>query len=227
MYMKTTIVFMVVFLAAVFSAAASTITLGITYVKDGSLTSPDSARVDIVYQPSGSTTTYDLLPDSAIWDTSITITGNTDEYATIKYTIFSGDDTAYARDIERIRYDTSSFNEVYWGELADRADSGSIATAGFYVWSYGTKEVTLTSAEKTTLTEQFRAEIERDEGFLWDLVYYWGACDSCKTIYYPEDGTSPKDSAVVYSANGTAKKRVVFRHSNNNAVADSSEVSNR
>lgn len=63
-------------------------------------------------------------------------------------------------------------------------------------------------------------------GLTEDLVYFWGACDSCYARYFPEDGTANKDSAYLINPklteSDTLTAKVVFRHSNVSSVADSS-----
>lgn len=221
---------MLVFAASTFAVRFPA---GITYLKEGVPTVPDSARLDVVFFPSGTDTIIPLAPNTAVWDTTLNITGINDLFAVLKYTIFSGTDTAYGRDGIRLEYDSSSFQSSFWREIADAADSGGIANVGLYVWTYGTREltsisdVTLTAAERQAVADSARAEIERSSGFLWNLLYFWGACDQCYTVYFPDDGTSPKDSAVVYNSAGVAQMTIKYSHSNVNTVADTSKVFDR
>lgn len=225
----------VIFIALLFcltSLLGAKLPVGFTFIKDGVLTAPDSARIDVILLPSETDTTFALAPDSAIWDTLINITTN-DTKATIKYTLFSGGDTAFARETYELQYDSSLFLSSFWREIADNSDSGSIANVGVYVWTYGTREltalsgITLSPAERQAIADSARAEMERSSGFLWNLLNFWGACDSCYTVYFPDDGTSPKDSAVVYNNAGVAQMTIKYSHSNNNAVADTSKVFDR
>lgn len=230
--MKNIVILLLVIIFAT-SVFAVRFPAGITYLKEGVPTVPDSARLDIVFQPSGADTIIPLAPNTAVWDTTLNITGINDLFAVLKYTIFSGTDTAYGRDDIRLEYDSSSFQASFWREIADASDSGSIANVGVYVWTYGTREltalsgITLSPAERQAIADSARAEMERSSGFLWNLLNFWGACDSCYTVYFPDDGTSPKDSAVVYNNAGVAQMTIKYSHSNNNAVADTSKVFDR
>lgn len=53
------------------------------------------------------------------------------------------------------------------------------------------------------------------------MLYYLGACENCKKVYYPEDGTSPKDSIVVFDAGDVRRFKMTFQHSNTETVLDS------
>lgn len=219
--------------AASFVYSASTIPAGFVYEKNGIVTTPDSARINMMFQPSGLDTAFGVEPDSGIWDTVFSITDNADKYVSIFYTIFSGSDTAYGTEVLSLRLDTASFTDDYWAKLADRADSGSIANVGLLVWTYATRELTaisnvsLTAAERAAIADSARAEIERSDGFLWSLVYYWATCDGCYAVYYPDDGTSPKDSVAVFDDAGTKQSVIHYRNSNVSTVLDSSEVEAR
>ena len=63
--------------------------------------------------------------------------------------------------------------------------------------------------------------IERVDGMLDLFAAFWGACDSCFSVYYPEDGTSPKDSVVIFDSLGVARGKITYFHSNVGAVLDS------
>lgn len=230
---KFLIIFLVVLLisAAVFSA--STVPVGIVYTKNGVLTTPDSIRIDMEFYPSLSDTTFKVTPSSGIWDSLYSITSNVDKAVNVVYKIYSGADTAYGSEIISLRLDTASFKPDFWRKLALHADSGSIANAGLYVWAYSTKivdEVTslsLSGAERAAIADSARARIERDGGFLWNLVYFWASCDGCYTVYFPDDGTSPKDSVVIYDALGVVQTVIKYKHSNNNAVLDTANTDTR
>lgn len=230
--MKKTLIILLLLSLAI-PALAVRFPVGIVYTKEGSLTQPDSVRIDITFYPSGTDTVFGIAPDTAIWDSTLNISGITDLFADIVYTIYSGSDTAFGSSLIRLEYDSSSFQASFWREIADAADSGAVANAGIYVWTYGTRELTaisnvsLTAAERQAIADSARAEMERSGGFMWNLAYYFGACDSCLTVYYPNDGTSPKDSVVIYSKNGTAQMTIRYGHSNNPQVADTSRTFDR
>lgn len=66
--------------------------------------------------------------------------------------------------------------------------------------------------------------LEGSNRFLYYLASYWGVVPGDTTIYYPNDGTSRKDSVVVYDSTSTKKVTVIFKHSNDTNVMDSTII---
>jgi len=198
----------------------------------GQLAVPDSLRIKLEFVPTGYDSTFTLTSGlSYIGNGYITITGRTDNFVTIYYTFFkTGDSTLAQSSPIEIRFDTSNYNSNYWHRTALHSDSGSVTQTGLYAWTYGSRTVTdktgfsLSNAERQAIADSVRNELERNEGFLWSLVHFWGTSDSAITVYYPNDGSSPKDSVVIYDAAGTRKLKVIYKHSNNNTVLDSSLI---
>ncbi len=199
------------------------------YNESGVLTTPDSLRVDMVFFPSEDDTSFLSEPTSAKWDTMVSISGVIDNFVEINYTIFDGIDSLLGSEFRYLRFDTSFFSESYWGELADRADSGifNAATIGLYVWTYGTRTVTdktgfsLSATERQAIADSVQNELERPGGLLSNVAYFWAACSNCTQVYYPNTGSSPKDSVVTFDGSGIRRMKITYKHSNVNTILDS------
>lgn len=69
-----------------------------------------------------------------------------------------------------------------------------------------------------------KAALEAEGSFLWLITHFWGSCDGCYQVLYPNDGTSPKDSVVVFNGSDIAELKIRYHHSNDAAVIDSITV---
>jgi hypothetical protein len=112
--------------------------------------------------------------------------------------------------------DVMSF-EVIGGQLQIGADCNASAT----VTARGM--MTLNDSAGVNLTYAATAQYQVD--LSQDINYFWGACDSCYQILFPEDGSSNKDSAYVINPKeagaDTLVGRVLYHHSNVPSVYDS------
>jgi len=69
-----------------------------------------------------------------------------------------------------------------------------------------------------------KTALEAEGSFLWLITHFWGSCDGCYQVLYPNDGTSPKDSVVVFNSSDIAELKIRYHHSNDDAVIDSITV---
>ena len=69
--------------------------------------------------------------------------------------------------------------------------------------------------------DSVQARMEKIGSLLWSVATFWNTCDSCLQIYYPFDGTSPKDSVQTFSNIGTLLMTIIYKHSNVSTVLDS------
>jgi len=108
-----------------------------------------------------------------------------------------------------LSFDSVDFKPDYWSAVASHSDSGAIGSSPWTAAGVGSVYVYLNSL--LTLSES--------------IVHFWGACDSCYTRHFPEDGSANKDSFYVIDGKRTEADSLLgkgeFRHSNEDDVADS------
>ena len=68
--------------------------------------------------------------------------------------------------------------------------------------------------------DSLKTKIETPGGTLWSIAAYWSTKNGWYSINYPNDGTTPKDSVVVFDNTSARKYKIEFRHSNVNSVVD-------
>jgi len=106
-------------------------------------------------------------------------------------------------------------------------------TALYNIWygpdMYNVVESILLRIDTTNVTTGFlqlvgdtvQAKMEVVGSLLWGVATFWNACDSCLQIYWPRDGSTPKDSVQTFSSTGTLLMTIIYKHSNVDAVLDS------
>lgn len=75
--------------------------------------------------------------------------------------------------------------------------------------------------------DSVKTAIEAQGSQLWGLSTFWGTLDSALMLFYPLDGTSPKDSVQITNSSGTVLMSIIYKHSNTNTVLDSTVVYHR
>jgi hypothetical protein len=117
----------------------SDIPCSFTTANNGSLSKADSVIVTIQFEPSGTDSSFKVVPTSASWDSIITIANavKTDKYAFIKYTAFFGTDSIETIDFQRILMDSSYFTTAYWKKAADTLNTELERQNGL-IWSMAT-----------------------------------------------------------------------------------------
>jgi hypothetical protein len=209
--MKLIVAFTFILFLAVNAYAVNTVTYGTVSYYDGLLTKPDTLQVGMLFSPSGLDTSFISLPDSAIWDTTVTITGYTDETVKIVYKLVWGSDTYYAEEKQVLRYSNDNFTTGYFHGVAESSDSGQ----------------TLTASEIGDVADSTRALLERAKGYLWSAMNFWGSNNKTTQIFYPNNGTKIKDSVQIVDSLGVVQISIIYKHKNVNTVLDSTVVFHR
>ncbi len=207
--MKSLVYCIILCLFSSFVWASNTVTYGGIFYNDGLLTVPDSIRVEMVFSPSGLDTSFLSVPDSAIWDTSVVITTQTDEEVKLTYRIVWGSDVYYVEEKQLLRYSSNDFTSGYFHSIAESSDSG------------------LSTSDIGLIADSTRKLVEQAGGFLWSLRTFWGSAHKMRQIYFPDDGTATKDSVQIQDSLGVVLMTIQYKHTNNANVLDSAVILHR
>jgi hypothetical protein len=117
----------------------SDIPCSFTTANNGSLSTADSVIVKMQFEPSGTDSSFKIIPTNASWDSIVIIASavKTDKYVFIKYTAFFGVDSIETIDFQRILMDSSYFTTAYWNKLVDTLNTKLERQNGL-IWSMAT-----------------------------------------------------------------------------------------
>ena len=139
--------------------------------------------------------------------------------------------------------DTTFLSEpdsAVWDTTVNLTNKDDLMASIDYVLWFGTSqyhanelvEMRFDSSKYTEETYQkfadsIRQELERPRGFLWAVTTFWGAQDSTRMLYYPLDGSTPKDSVQIVDSAGTLLMSILYQASNVAGVMDSTIIIHR
>lgn len=203
----------------------------------GQLDGPDSLRVNATFYTYGGATldtvfNFGTLP--AVWDSTFI---RTDAYlrAILVYKAFFGTDSSFAEEEVSLQYDSTN-TAGYFSKVASTNWNNATRTltsfsgVGSEVWNNPIRTVTdksdytLAAAEYTDIANAVKTLMEGEGSQLWSVAYYLGALHNHTAVLFPRDGTSPKDSVVIYDGSGVAQMAIIYKHSNSSSVLDSIQV---